>query len=290
VPFAPGGAIDRAARVFAMALGEKLKGQVVVDNRPGASGVIAIEAVARAEPDGYTLLFASDSFVLVQLTHKNLPYTYDDFIPLARVRSSSIYMAVNAKVPADNLQELVALARSRPGKLTYASGGTGTILHFAGEMFKQKTGTNIVHVPYKGSAPAINDTVGGMVDMVFGGAAEMRPFIDAGRLKPIGMTGAVPSPGTPMQPAFAQHGYPDFVMTTWQGILAPARTEPAIVDLLTEACADVAATPDYFKAIEPTGAEPAPPLKGKEFSDFIRKTDKQYRELVSQAKLAFGDE
>jgi tripartite-type tricarboxylate transporter receptor subunit TctC len=289
VPFVPGGAIDRSARVFASALGEKLGGTVLVENRPGASGTIAIDAVAKAEPDGYTLLFASDSYVLARLTQKRVPFEFKDFVPLARVRSSSVYMAVNAKVPAQNLKELVALAKSKPGQLSYASGGTGTILHFAGEMFKQKTGTDIMHVPYKGSAPAIQDAVGGQVDIVFGGAAEMRPFLLTGQLKPIGMTGAAASPSMPMQRPFAQDGYPDLVITAWQGILAPAATPQQVVRLLTDASAEIADSPAFFKAIESTGAEPISVLKGDAFGAFIRKTADDYRVLVEQAKLTFEE-
>lgn len=289
VPFAPGGAVDRTARVFATALGEKLGGTVVVENRPGASGALAIDSVAKADPDGYTLLFGSDSYVLLQLTRKGVSYSFADFVPIARVRTSSIYMAVNSKVPASNVKELVALAKTKPGQLTYASGGTGTIIHFAGEMFKQKTGTQILHVPYKGSAPATSDVVGGQVDIIMGGAAEMRPFITSGQLKPIGMTGAAPSRSTPMQPAFAQSGYPDFVVTAWQGVLAPAATPPQIISRLADASAEIAASPEFFKAIEATGAEPGAALKGEAFAAFIRKTASDYRALIDHAKLTFDE-
>ena len=289
VPFAPGGATDIAARALAKMMGDRLGTNVTVENKPGAGAIIGIDFVAKSDPDGYTLLYGSDSLILSQLTRKKVPFAVKDFIPLARVRYSSTYIAANAKVPFNNFKEMVAYAKANPGKLTYASGGAGTIVHLAFEMMKLKTGIHIVHIPYRGSGPSVIDTVGGQVDLVVGGIAEMMPFIRSGQLKAIGMTGLKPVATAPMMPAIAEMGYPGFAVTNWNGVLAPAGTPPEIVKRLTDVIAEVAESAELQKALEATGAEPNALLKGEAFGTFIGKTMGDFRTLIDTVKLTFED-
>jgi len=289
VPFAAGGATDIAARALAKLLGERLNGSVVVENKPGAGAIIGIDFVAKADPDGYTLLYGSDSLIINQVIRKKVPYAIKDFVPLVRVRHNSVFISANGKAPFTDLRGMVAYAKANPGKLTYASGGAGTIVHLAFEMFKLRAGIHVVHIPYRGSGPAVIDTTAGQVDMVVGGIAEMMPFLRSGQLKPVAMTGLKPSPAAPMMPSIAESGYPGFQVNNWNGVLAPAATPEPIVRRLTEVLAEIAESAELIKALEATGNEPNAMLKGEAFAAFLNKGLADFRSLVDTAKLSFED-
>lgn len=289
VPFSAGGATDIAARALAKLLGERLNGAVAVENKPGAGAIIGIDFVAKAEPDGYTLLYGSDSLIINQVIRKKVPYALKDFVPLVRVRHNSIFISANAKAPFNDLRGMVAYAKAHPGRLTYASSGTGTILHMAFEMFKLRAGIHVVHIPYRGSGPAVIDATAGQVDMVVGGIAEMMPFLKNGQLKPVAMTGLKTTPAASMMPAIAESGYPGFHVSNWNGVLAPMGTPDAIVRHLTDVLADIAVSAELMRALEATGNEPNAMLKGEAFAAFLNKGLAEFRSLVETAKLTFED-
>jgi tripartite-type tricarboxylate transporter receptor subunit TctC len=231
VPFPPGGGNDLIARATAQRLTEIIGQQVVVDNRGGAGGVLGVTAAATAAPDGYTLLLGS----LGMLAHNpalkpDVPYQpLRDFAPVVLLVTSPMILAVYPGVPAKSVQELVALAKASPGKLNYASAGPGSSLHMTGELFKYATGTNIIHVPYKGTAPALIDLLGGRVEMIFSTIAPALPHVKSGKLRALGVSTVKRAPAVPDVPTIAEAGVPGFEVANWQGIVVPARTPPPIV-------------------------------------------------------------
>jgi tripartite-type tricarboxylate transporter receptor subunit TctC len=229
-PFPPGGSVDIMARLIAEPLGRGLGQRIVIENRSGASGNIGMEAAARAAPDGYTLVLNTIPLV----TNKSLfeKLTWDpirDFAPIGMVATAPHVLVVPAKVPARSVDELVRLARERPGKLNYASAGIGTTFHFCAEMFKDATGTFILHVPYRGGGPALLDTLAGQVDMSFPTLSAALPHVKAGTLRALGVTSTTRSPHLPDVPTLREAGVKDFQFTQWLALLAPARTPPQIV-------------------------------------------------------------
>jgi tripartite-type tricarboxylate transporter receptor subunit TctC len=226
VGFAAGGGTDVAARIVAPALGEGLGQSVVVENRPGASGLLAAEAVARATPDGYTLMMGSQTTLAVapSLYRK---FTVDgarDFAAVAPAGTSPLVLLVNPTVPAHSVAELIALARQKPGTLNFASGGVGTTPHMAGELLRLTAGINIVHVAYRGEAPAINDLLGGQIPMMFANLSAVIGNVQAGKLRAIAVASLKRSPSAPDIPTLAESGLPGFEVETWFGIVAPAGT------------------------------------------------------------------
>ncbi|MCD6043579.1 MAG: Tricarboxylate transport protein TctC [Burkholderiales bacterium] len=229
-PFPPGGSVDIMARLIAEPLGRGLGQRIVIENRSGASGNIGMEAAARAAPDGYTLVLNTIPLV----TNKSLfeKLTWDpirDFAPIGMVATAPHVLVVPAKVPARSVDDLVRLARERPGKLNYASAGIGTTFHFCAEMFKDATGTFILHVPYRGGGPALLDTLAGQVDMSFPTLSAALPHVKAGTLRALGVTSTTRSPHLPDVPTLREAGVKDFQFTQWLALLAPARTPPQIV-------------------------------------------------------------
>jgi tripartite-type tricarboxylate transporter receptor subunit TctC len=229
-PFPPGGSVDIMARLIAEPLGRGLGQRIVIENRSGASGNIGMEAAARAAPDGYTLVLNTIPLV----TNKSLfeKLTWDpirDFAPIGMVATAPHVLVVPAKVPARSVEDLVRLARERPGKLNYASAGIGTTFHFCAEMFKDATGTFILHVPYRGGGPALLDTLAGQVDMSFPTLSAALPHVKAGTLRALGVTSTARSPHLPDVPTLREAGVKDFQFTQWLALLAPARTPPQIV-------------------------------------------------------------
>jgi tripartite-type tricarboxylate transporter receptor subunit TctC len=234
IPTAAGGLMDVAARVLADSLDKSLGQRLVIENRSGSGGNIGAEAVAKAEPDGYTLGLMQIGNVAIN------PYVYPDMgfdpltdmIPVAPVTSSAILVVANAKVPAKDLKELIALAKREPGKLSYGSAGNGTAPHLAGEMFKAAAGVDILHVPYRGAGPAVNDTIGGHVQMTFVGLGAVRAPVDAGMLKILAVAQPTRLKDAPQYPTSAEAGLPGYEFVTWFGVLAPKGTPVAIVDKL----------------------------------------------------------
>ena len=257
VGYPPGGANDLVGRHVARKLNEFLNSPVVVDNRAGANGIIGCELVAKSAPDGYTLLFAGMTpLVLNPLTFAKLPYkTLADFTAITTVASGPVVIAVHPGVQANTVQELIALARKKPGSLDYASSGNGTTTHLAGELFKMRTGVDIVHVPYKGSSAAIQDLVAGRISIMFENLPIGLKWVTAGRLIPLAVTGITRSPALPDVPTMQESGVADFNVTGWSGVFAPAATPPAIVAQIAESISEVMGVPAMREAFNANGAE-----------------------------------
>jgi len=263
IGFAAGGGTDVAARTVAAALSERWGQQVVVDNRGGAGGALASELVAHAVPDGYTLLGCGIAHTLAPFLRKSLPFdTAKDFAPLTATAVFANVMVVGAARPWRTVGELIAQAKADPGKLTYGSSGVGSTLHLSMELFKSMAGIDIVHVPYKGGSPSINDVVAGNVQMTFEGTSVLLPLIQAGRLRALAVTTPKRIPQLPDVPTMVESGFPNFVSTSWTGLLAPAHTPQPIVEKLNAAINDGLKTPELKTALErlsnaPLGGTPA---------------------------------
>jgi len=256
VPFAPGGATDIIARSVAQKLSERLGQSVVIENKPGAGTTVGNAEVAKAKPDGYTLLFAPTPFVISQVVYPTLPYDpRKDFTPVSLLATSPFILVTNLAVPARSVAELVALAKAKPGTLTFCSAGNGTVPHLAGELFKLRAGVDIVHVPYKGGGPAIVDLVGGQVNMMFATPIEVSQHVQAGKLRVLGATSGKRLPAFPDTPTLAESGYPGFEVASFFGVLAPAGTPPEIVNKLATELAAVMELPDVRERFAAQSAE-----------------------------------
>jgi tripartite-type tricarboxylate transporter receptor subunit TctC len=245
VPFAAGGPADIYARFLAQRLEAALGQPFIVDNRPGAGSVIGTDAAAKSAPDGYTLLLMSNTHTVNESLAPNKPYALlRDFVPVAPVNYSDLVLVVHPAVAASNLAELLALAKSKPGKLNYASSGSGTPYHMAGELFKAMAGLDIVHVPYKGSSQARTDTLGGQVDMMFDAVPTMSEFAKAGKVRALATTGKVRSSVLPNVPTMAEAGVPGYEAVIWLGVMAPKGTPPEIVRRLNTEINTIIGRPD----------------------------------------------
>src|SRR5215469_8891869 len=232
-PFGAGGPGDVFSRQLAQFLPELLKESVVVENRPGAASVIGADAVAKSAPDGYTLLMISNTLTANETLYPHRPYVLmRDFVPVAALNYSELVMVVHPSVPANNLQELIALAKAKPGQLNYASAGTGTPYHMAAELFKKMTGTDIVHVPHKAAGDSRNAVIGGHIEMMFDAITTMASNVQAGQVRALGTTATTRSKVLPDVPTIAEAGVRGFEATIWLGLMAPAGTPKPIVDKL----------------------------------------------------------
>jgi tripartite-type tricarboxylate transporter receptor subunit TctC len=284
VGYPPGGSTDIAARLVAQKLTPVLGQTVIIDNRAGASGTIAASIVATAEPDGHTLSFAaSPEAAIYRALMKNPPYdSLKDFQPVTLVGRVPFMLVVHPSVSANTVKELVALAKGKPGTINFASFGNGTSNHLVGEAFRAATGINIVHIPYKGSAPALADLLGGQVQMTFDAVPVVLPQVKAGKLKALAVATAKRSPLAPNVPTMDESGVPGFTGGTWFGVLAPARTPTAIVDRLSREIGTVLRAPDVAqtfndRGIEPVGSTPA------EFHAFIASETKRWLKVAQDA-------
>ena len=258
VGYPPGGATDIVARILAQKLGERLGQPVVVDNLPGAGGIIATDKAAKAAPDGYTLLLANTAHGINPSLYKSLPYdAVASFAPVIKVADLTLVLVVNPAFPARSVRELIALAKARPGELHYASSGVGQSLHLAAELMKSMAGVDIVHVPYKGSAPARADLLAGQVEMMFESAIGVMPFVQAGRLRALGVSGAQRSPALPDVPTLSEAGIAGYEASGWIGILAPAGTPAAIVASLNADMNAVLRQADVSGLLADNGADVA---------------------------------
>jgi tripartite-type tricarboxylate transporter receptor subunit TctC len=256
VPLAPGGSTDVLARLVASKLSEVWGQQVIVDNRGGGGTMIGTEIVARAPGDGYTLLMVTSAFAVNFSLYDKVPYRFSDFVALSNVGQTPNVLAVHPTVPAKNVKELIALARARPGEMTYSSGGVGGSTHLAGELFKLLAKIDIVHVPYKGGGPAVADLVSGQVTMTFGNLTTVLPFANAGRVRALAVTSAKRSPALPNLPTMAEAGVPGFEAATWNGLIAPAATPKDIVAKLNADIVKVLNMPDTRAKLASNGLEP----------------------------------
>jgi tripartite-type tricarboxylate transporter receptor subunit TctC len=264
VPTPPGGPVDVIARIAANAVQTTLGKAFVVENRAGAGNTIGSKDAAEASPDGYTLLYSSASgLVIAPLLHPDAGYDpIKSFDPIALVGESSNILVVNPSVPAKTVQELVAYAKANPGKVNFSSGGVGVLPHLIGEMFKARAGIDIVHVPYKGGGPSINDVVAGNVQMTFEGTSVLLPLIQAGPLRALAVTTAKRIPQLPDVPTMVESGFPNFVSTSWTGFLAPAHTPAPIIARLNATINASLKTEELKTALsrlsnEPLGGTPA---------------------------------
>ena len=256
-PFAPGGGTDILARLVGQKASEMLGQQLIVDNRGGAGGTIGTDIAAKAPPDGYTLILVSASHAINPGLYQNLPYdSVSDFAPITQIATSPGILVVNPSLPVKSVKDLIALARAKPGQINYASAGSGTPPHLAGELFKVMAKIDMVHVPYKGNAPAFTDVIGGQVSLIFPTMPSAMPFIKSGKLRPIAVTSAKRSPVAPDIPTIAESGLPGYEATSWYGILAPARTPPQIVARLHEVLVSVIGAPDMKDKLAAQGLEP----------------------------------
>jgi tripartite-type tricarboxylate transporter receptor subunit TctC len=284
VPFAAGGATDVLARLVGERLTASLGQQVVVDNRPGAGGNIGSDLVARAEPDGYTILMgAVGTHAINPSLYPKMPYDpVKDFAPVTLVASVPNVLVVNPEVPANSVQELIDLAKAKPGELNFASSGNGTSIHLSGELFKAMTGTDIVHVPYKGSGPAVTDLLGGQVQMMFDNMPSSLPHVKAGKLRALGVTSAKRSPALPEVPTIAEAGVPGYDATSWFGILAPAGTPEPVVMRLQGAIVQALGEPEMRQRMADLGAEPVGDTPA-EFGQFIAAELAKWAKVVNDA-------
>ena len=257
VPFAAGGPADIYARVLAMRLQDTHGQTFIVDDRPGAGSIIGTDAVAKSAPDGYTLLLMSNTHTINESLYATKPFALmRDFAPVAPINSSDLVLVVRSGLPVANLRELLALAKAKPGSLSYASSGPGTPYHLAGELFKAMAGVQILHVPYKGSSGARTDLLGGQVDMMFDAVTSMGEHVRAGKVKALGTTGLVRSDVLPDVPTIAEAGVPGYEATIWLGLMAPKGTPPAVIARLNAEVAKIARNPDVVKAWKAQGATP----------------------------------
>lgn len=256
IPFPPGGGSDVAGRVVASALSERLGRQVIVDNRPGAGGIIGTELAANAQKDGYTLLMVSLAHTVTPWLH-DLKGRYDtikSFAPVAIIAASPVVLVVNPSVPAQSVADLVAFAKKQPGKLQYASAGIGSVTHLAGELFKYSAKLDILHVPFKGAAPATLDVVAGHTHLLFGGLLATVPHVRSGRLRALGVGSLKRNPILPDVPAIAEAGVPGYETVNWFGLVAPAGTPPAIIERLHREVSAAQSQPEVQKQFDADGA------------------------------------
>jgi tripartite-type tricarboxylate transporter receptor subunit TctC len=269
VPFAAGGPADIYARFLAQRLEVALGQPFIVDDRPGAGSVIGTDAAAKSAPDGYTLLLMSNTHTVNESLVPNKPYALlRDFVPVAPVNYSDLVLVVHPSVAANNLSELLALAKSKPGKLNYASSGPGTPYHMAGELFKAMAGLDIVHVPYRGSSQARTDTIGGQVDMMFDAVTTMSEFAKAGKVRALATTGKVRSSVLPNVPTMSEAGVPGYEAVIWLGVMAPKGTPPEIVRRLSTEITTIIGRPDVRDEWVRQGAV-AMKMNPEEFSRYI---------------------
>ena len=286
VPFPPGGGNDILARTVGNRLSEVIGQQVVVDNRGGAGGALGATLVANAPADGYTLLLGSvGTFAQNPALKPKLAYNPPrDFAGVALLATSAFILAVHPGVQAKSVQELIALAKAQPGKLNYASAGAGSSLHMAGEIFTNATGTNIVHVPYKGTNPALTDLLTGRVHMIVATMPPVLPHIKSGKLRALGVTTAKRAAAAPDVPTIAESGVKGFEVTNWQGIVAPRKTPRAIVEKMNRDLLATLALPGMTEALAKQGLEPAGGTPA-EFDKLIKAEIDKYTRVVKAANI-----
>ena len=284
VPFPAGGSNDVIARLLGAKLGELWGQTVIIDNRAGAGGNIGAESVARAAADGTTLLLTAPGPLAVnQSLYANLPFDpTKDFAPVALIASVPIVLAVNPAVKAKSVTELIALAKAAPGTMNFGSSGYGSTNHLAGELFKTQAGINIVHVPYRGAAPAMNDLIAGQIPMMFDNMPAIRPQVLGGTIRGIAVAGAKRSPLFPDLPTMAEAGVSGFEASSWFGLVAPAATPPDVITSLTTAVSKVLQDPDVVKKLAEVGAEPGT-LLGVAFGAFLRTEAEKWSKVVTTA-------
>lgn len=286
VPWSPGGGSDVSGRIIAAKLTEALGQQVVVDNRPGAAGNIGTAITAKAPADGYTVLLADTGFSTGISLYKDAGYhPIKDFAPVSLAAITPIIAVVHPSVKAATVGELIALAKAEPGKLNYASGGTGGSVHLAGEMFQLRTGTKMTHVPYKGSGPAAVDLAGGVVQVMFATAPAVMPLIRGNRLRPLGVASNARSVFLPDVPTMKEAGVADFVADNWYGVLVPAGTPRPVIERLQREIAQAVVQPDAKDRFFGAGLEAKPSKSSQEFGAFVQNDVTRWATVIKQANI-----
>jgi len=286
IPFAPGGVTDTSGRIIAEFLGKRLGQQMVPDNRPGASGNIGSQVVASAEPDGYTLLLVLDgTFVINPHVYDKVPFDpLRDFSTIGKIGDSTTILVAHPGFKANNMRELIDLSKAQPAGVSYGTSGTGSIVHLAGELLKQRTGANLVHIPYKGGAPAIADALAGHTPLAFASAASVQNHLKSGNLKALGVPSGKRSRQYPDIPTFAESGLADFDINSWVGLVAPVKTPRAIVERLNTELNAALADPEVRAKLEAAGIA-ATPGTAEALSATIRKELVLYGGVVKAAGI-----
>lgn len=287
VPYAPGGATTILARLVGDRLQQALGQTVLVDNRPGGNTVIGSEALVRSPADGHTVLLITSTHVINPLLMPKLPYdSIRDFAPVSTLAAADLILAIHPSVPADNLKELIALARAKPGSLNYASAGSGGTTHLAGEYFNMLAGVKTLHVPYKGTAPSLTDLVAGQVHLAISPPAAFIPFVKAGKLKALAVTGESRLAALPQVPTFREAGLPEYELRGWYGVLAPTGTPAAAMDRLSGEIARYLALPETRERLgsqdmSPLALGPAP------FAALIKSETAKFASIIRTANIKF---
>lgn len=284
VPYAPGGAADAVARVIATRMGEKLGGSVIVDNKPGASGTIGESFVAKAPADGYTMLYDATPYSINPHLFPKMPYASTALQPLSLVLLAPNVLIVKADSPFKNVGDLVAKAKAQPGKLNFASGGSGTVQRLAAELFRQQLGLDMVHVPYKSGGPAIADVMGGQVDFMFGTVAATYPLVSGGKLRALAVSAPERSRRLPDVPTVAEAAIPGYEAYEWNGVFLPAGTPAPIAAQLQQALADVLKEDDVRQRLTDLGAQPIGSTPA-EFAAFLKKEDAKWGGVVKKGNI-----
>ena len=285
VAFPPGGSTDPIARLIGEKLTESWSQQVLIDNRPGGNTVIGTEALAKSAPDGYSMLAATSTFVISPHLVRNLPYDiFNDFAPVATLTITEMVLVLNALVPANDLRELIALAKSKPGQLNCASSGTGSANHLASEFFNIQAGIKTQHIPYKGGGQVLADLLGGVVQMAFSPPLAFLPHIKSGKLKPIAVSGESRHPALPQVPTFTEAGLPGYSIGYWIGVLAPAGTPKAVVDKLSSAIGKILAVPDTREKIAAQGMAPFI-TNPEQFTALLKADTSKWGKVIKEANI-----
>lgn len=286
VGFPPGGSTDIAARLIAPRLAERLGQPVIIDNRSGAGGNLAVEAIAKSAPDGYTIGFGVSGSLTINVTlQPNLPYdSVRDLTPITMAVNNPLILVSSASFPAKNVSELIAFARSKSDPIAFGSGGTGTAMHLAGELLKQTAGVDIVHVPYKGTNPAVNDLAGGQIPLAIVDIASALKFVKAGRIHALGVTGAKRAEMASDIPTISESGAPGFYVLSWFGIIGPARLPQEIVRRLNADLRAILEAADLRERFFATGLEPAPTTP-EEFGNIIKSEISRWAKVIKDAGI-----
>jgi tripartite-type tricarboxylate transporter receptor subunit TctC len=283
VGYAAGGATDVIARIVGQKLAEELGQPVVVENRPGAGASIGSDFVAKSAPDGYTLFMGTIANTINTTLYRRLPFDFErDFAPISLVATVPNVMVVNPSVPAKTVQEFIALAKAKPNEIYFASSGSGSSIHLSGELFNMVAGVKMVHVPYKGSAPAVIDLMGGQVQAMFDNLSSSLPHVKAGKLRALAVTSATRSPAAPDIPTMAEAGLPDCEVLSWFALMAPAKTPQPIIDRLNAATVKLLGQDDVKQKLDAIGADPAPSTP-QELGALIRSETAKWAKVVENS-------
>jgi tripartite-type tricarboxylate transporter receptor subunit TctC len=285
VPYPPAGATDITARIVGQRMSQNMGQQVVIENRGGAAGNIGTDLAAKSAPDGYTVLYTLSSHTINPVLFSKLPFNVDtDFMPVTLVATIPQIVVAHPSLPVSNIKDLIALAKRKPGALNYASPGSGSPGHLAGELFKLRSGTEIVHIPYKGGGPAVADVLGGQVPLLFLSIPAALPYVKAGRLRALGITTLKRTASAPTIPTIAESGLPGYDVPSWLGALVPARTPQPIVDRLHQEFVKALQAPEVKEALLTGGADGVGNTPA-EFDAIIKMELKKWAKLVQQAGI-----